>query len=411
MEKDVISKEQFEITEDWIENIALPNQLPSQNLSSNNPQKGKSAALDALIHQNEDLMSRLAVNIRRNSLLEERIEELTQSHDSLKDELDSLNDQVLILKHKDQYTQKRKEQIEAEHQSLVDQIEFLEAQSSEYYTNAQKVQSELKSHILELKVKLNSLTKYRRKISGIAKQFRQELELKTQHLNTEVARTQQLREHIEKLTAHLQTQKKEFEEAKSSLIEGYEEQVDDLNQEITRLQSIEEEHTKLKTKHSDLQNEVVSLKNSLVENKRQISSIGEKHEAELLEIQELYHAQKHENKTKTVKLNELSEQNQDLEAQLNNYAEDNKQLKDQVENLQILWSEAQESQEKLKSQNTSLQKLNQQLSIEMNRMRAELKQSKMKTESNDLNLNTKPKKNDSVKKLESLLSEIENSQV
>ena len=96
---------------------------------------------------------------------------------------------------------------------------------------------------------------------------------------------------------------------------------------------------------------------------------------------------------------------------MNDSKQQNQTLTDQVENLQILWSEAQESQEKLKSQNTSLQKLNQQLSIEMNRLRAELKQSKMRTESTDLNLNTKKDKTASVKKLESLLSDIENSQV
>ena len=406
MEKDVIPTDQFEITEDWIENIALPNQLPAKDINpQSNIAKGKSSALDALINQNEDLMSRLAVNIRRNSLLEERVEELNKSHEELQAELESLNDQVLILKHKDQYTQKRKEQIEAEHQSLVDQIEFLEAQSSEYYTNAQKVQ------IIQLKVKLKSYSKYRKKISSIAKQFRQELELKTQHLNTEVARTQQLREHIEKLTAHLHSQKQEFEDIKSQLIEGYEEQVDELKSSVSKLKETEQEHIKLKTKHSDLQNEVVSLKNSLIESKRQVTSLSEKHEAELTEIQELYHAQKHENKVKTVKLNEQDEAIKDLTDKLNDSKQQNQTLTDQVENLQILWSEAQESQEKLKSQNTSLQKLNQQLSIEMNRLRAELKQSKMRTESTDLNLNTKKDKTASVKKLESLLSDIENSQV
>ena len=96
-------------------NIPLPDQLPAKPQLSHIPSEIlKSSTIETLISQNEDLMSRLKITIRRLQLLENENQELGQEILQTKKAYNAMKDQLSIEEDKDQNWKDKIRQLEQE---------------------------------------------------------------------------------------------------------------------------------------------------------------------------------------------------------------------------------------------------------------------------------------------------------
>ncbi|NJL24681.1 MAG: hypothetical protein HC902_05610 [Calothrix sp. SM1_5_4] len=98
-----------------VKTIPLPNQLPKGlDFTEIHPSALKSSALETLISQNEDLMARLSVSLRKTSELEERLSASESENQSLRARFDTLKQQFLVVQEKDRMSSLRATQLQSE---------------------------------------------------------------------------------------------------------------------------------------------------------------------------------------------------------------------------------------------------------------------------------------------------------
>lgn len=114
-------------TDDAVKNIPLPNQLPKGMDFSEVPQPTlKSSTLESVISQNEDLMARLSMSLRKTNQLEERCAVLEKDNNSYGAKFETLREQVLLLKEKDSISSSRHRELAEEATVSQSQLKRLE---------------------------------------------------------------------------------------------------------------------------------------------------------------------------------------------------------------------------------------------------------------------------------------------
>ena len=98
-----------------VKNIPVPSDMP-EPIKHGDFSAGvkRSSAVEALIQQNDDLMSRLSVSLRRIADLEERVQTQALENGKYKSRYENLKDQVLVLKEKAKILTERKGAEESE---------------------------------------------------------------------------------------------------------------------------------------------------------------------------------------------------------------------------------------------------------------------------------------------------------
>ncbi len=105
----------FESEQQPVGQIPLPDELPKRNDFSHLPKEIlKSSTVENLISQNEDLMARLKVSLRRLSLLENENQRLIDDANKARIAQSSVADQVLVFKEKDSLWRQKVDQLERE---------------------------------------------------------------------------------------------------------------------------------------------------------------------------------------------------------------------------------------------------------------------------------------------------------
>ena len=380
-----------------VNSIPLPNQIPKKlNLSQLSVEATHSGTIEALLSQNEDLMSRLSINIRRNAQMEQKINSFEATNIELIKKQENLKDQILVLKQKDQLLSNRKENVDKVISDLKEKISILEIKYSEYYETSQSQLEEnsltISSQKLAGKKKerlIKLLLKNRRKAQRNSRNLIQKLA----QLENQLIKEQEVRKEgqskLSEAINHIQTLSKINRESEAELIETYEEKistlnnlVEDLNKE-TREQKVEiATNTETYEKNVKLRNEIVLIERKLKDsNKTKDNEIGKLQDEVIQYRQDL--------KTKVIELNRVTEELDQENKIKNEKVNENKKLIDQVESLQLLWREAQDEYEKVISKNQSLQKLNQQLSTKLNQHRVQIKQ--LKSDIDQVHFSTKGK--------------------
>src|SRR6185437_13228630 len=118
-----------------------PDQIPDGIDLSALPESAlRSNALEAVLQQNEDLMSRLSVSLRRISFLEDKVKEVSTEADMHRSRHDNLKDQVLVLKEQAKRLSAKNEALANEHsrrdqtvEELKEQIRVLEIRYAELF--------------------------------------------------------------------------------------------------------------------------------------------------------------------------------------------------------------------------------------------------------------------------------------
>lgn len=390
MEKENIRKMDSELGSlDFIDSrqIPLPEEIPKNDVEKLIKTQPKSSAIETLILQNEDLMSRLAVNIRRSSLLEETIDQLHNKDVETQKQLENIKDQLLILKKKDRMISQRQHSAVHQEKELKEKIQFLEQKYAEYYTITELELENRSSDAETMLKKLKRLQKYRRHIQPLSRKLNSRLrELRTEN-KTLREKKQTLEENLEKAANHINFQANAFEKEKNSSQKEFEERVHDLTQkyseEITQIsQNLKEksEHNEKLKQQIDKMNivydENIELKNDLIQFKRQSEQLKSTFEEDTQKLQEDLTQYRLDLKNKVIHNKKLSEQVVEATSKSKIAQGESQKMKEQVESLQLLWNENQQENENFRQKNSSLQKLNQELSLKLNQQRTEIKKLK-----------------------------------
>ncbi len=377
----------------------LPTEIPAPpNLDQLPLEILHSATVEMLIQQNEDLSSRLKVNIRRNSILEQKILDFEKRLQLLAQQKENIEAQNQIIKERENIWQEKKQEKDQRLEALDKEIQLLDLRYNELRTTSQYKYKEVlkqlseqqqKSQVLETKLSLGRKIKNRAKDRLREFLYKTALTMNAEHNKFQLSASQQriLQKNFERLKNELiekesffkdQLQKikdaslkniqiiQENNQALKVQNESLIEKNLELNKELEDLRIKYFEEKKLRARVSQQSQELTELKNEKVRLKRELMDSQEKFaEALSLEKSRLSKSQKD---LSTIHL-QMNEQKQALdvcENKLIEISKDNKGLAEQLESIQKLWIHAQENLEKEQARSKALEKINRELSQQHN---------------------------------------------
>lgn len=384
-------------------NLPVPNQVPEPVDLSHLPSHIlRSGAVETLIQQNEDLTARLRVGLRRNSLLEEKISQLEKHLRVFEHKNSVLSDQMLVLQQKDEMVSKKKDEYETTIHDQRKQIHLLETQYAEMYATAQQRQQSLRNRVEFFSRRISRFIKYRRKIKTLLQRLRNESEdtIRTLRRENELLRSQvsqvneshsSLKDRLSQTIERLQAQEKEAQKQSIALVDSYESQISALNNQIQELESERNFFKNEADQLEGLREEKVRLENQIILEQRKLSDYKETTEEELKAIQTDLSEYRSLSKKQTLEIEHLNEETREAKEKLEFEKRESSALMEQVESLQCLWRDSNNELEKQKQKNHSLQKLNQQISSNLNQARREIQSLKDQLESNRFHTTEKVK--------------------
>lgn len=408
--------------------VPLPNEMPfPPDLSQLPVEVLHSGTVEMLIQQNEDLSSRLKVNIRRSARYEQEIFALKSSLQ----ELENLKSQNELFREKDLLWQNKKKELEETIESYKKEMDLLNLKYSELHDSMQTQISELEanktqiekaltvtkfeldnskiSHKNELEKIFNeshsnlnlkmteteqryqallaiSATKLRRLKNIIAKAKKRfkEYNIDYKQIKKDSAKykedTQLYRTKIEDLCLHIQKQENDARKIQAQLVENYEERIasfeaaiksakTQLTENSTTITDLKAQTETLTKKHNQVSSDKVNIENRLINHQREVELKLKTQEDQMALMHKELSKLRSENKSLAMELESKNETINKSEAHIYELKKDTHNLEEQLEGLRMAWTDTQRKfeQEKLKSE--SLVKINQNLSQQLKQQR------------------------------------------
>lgn len=339
--------------------IAIPSELPPMaGRGQIPPELQRSAAIEALIAQNEDLMARLKVNLRRLTQHENEIDELRRENRKLSDINDAMKDQTAVFSEKEMaWSDKLK--------SFEKQIEILQEKAQSSFALAEKVER---------------YKKYQERIKTQVKPFVQQLKGYADNLNAEVQKLyaevgekdheiDQLRAQKARLDGQLQETLHRHEQHQTAIIDQFEKereqlaaQLMDVRAKCNHLESEAKIMDQMRTREDELENLVVALKRDKELQYKQHQDLEQNLKAEVGQLRS-------HTKFQEAKIEELVKKIQAHDQEKERLAHQNNQLQEQIGSLRFMWSSQSQDLEKTKAALAALEKLNVELSRKLNSSR------------------------------------------
>lgn len=303
--------------------------------------------IETLIGQNEDLMARLKVNLRRNGLLEQQIMTQQKSNDELMRSHDSLMSQIQLLEEKDILQREKLSRSEAVQADMTSEIELC----------VKKI-DQLLAKNKELESYSRALRRIRRWVAPLVEKLTQETESAKKTLLTKEAHLSDLRARLQEAVRHAQEIERRATKDQAQIVDQYEKNQSALTNEIEKLR---QETKPLREKaaridqalkaEADSANRIVFL------------------ERQNQELQKSADSFRKEAKTLAAEALTRKTEMEDLTRRLEEAVREKERTQDQFESLQAVWSEAQKRLEAAKLQQDTLNRLNQELSRQLKEQR------------------------------------------
>lgn len=344
----------YEIQEDGTPN----DQLGQANESYVSKDLLKSATIENLISQNEEMMTRQRTTLRRLATLEDLNQELQNENFQQKNQILNYSDQVQVLKEKDQAWKSKVDELEMEKDKLLlisKEFEKNQTEIERYRKYHDKIKYQVKPYIQSLK---DSRDQAQKELNDLRSQV---------HLRE--TQVKEMRLQMQEVLRQSKNQIDDMQRQNQGLIEHFEEQIQALKNErahierdYKEMQAKIQHMNKAQEKRAELENRVIELDRSKQEQKKQL-------EAEALRLQS--------------KLNDLESfktryeiENQDLKLHIQDQHatklrqdEELIQLRRQMESLRFMWNQKNEESERQKHSLDALEKLNYSLSQKIEEIR------------------------------------------
>ncbi len=317
--------------------IPLPTELPAApDLSRLPAHILHSGTVETLIGQNDDLMARLKVNIRRNSVLEQQIMEHERVGGELMRANQSLMSQLQILQEKDKLLREKTARAENQQDDLKEEITLL------------KTMLDAAEERIET---LRPSERYRSRIRSIVRPFvdRLKSQLKAERATVfaREAAVSDLRAKLSEALDEVRELERKSARDQTRLVEHYEKSQTEMSAELEKLRT---ETQLLRDKASRF--EVATEKRADAENRNIYL------ERQVLDLNEKCQLLKKEAETRAQEINSAKDAQAVAELELS-------KLRDQFESLQTVWAETEKKMENSKLQHEALNRLNQELSRQL----------------------------------------------
>lgn len=322
-------------SDEAVRKIALPNQLPKGIDFNEIPvERLKSSTLEHLINQNEDLMARLSVSLRRSTQMEDKIQALETENSTLRARFETIKEQYLLVSEKDKISTSRTIQLHEEGVTFKKKSEKLEKAYSDLYVQAQAFQEQLQQ--AERRAARYKKAAYALKPSArMAKTLQAELD--------------------QAIDSH------------KNATHAFDIKISQARLEIDGMRAKINERDRLFQQNINLENELVQERRQFHAHRDESQALNEKLSAENASLRKQL--------KETLVLSESQAQEIIKLTQDIPHLRDEKQnLIEQVESLQALWNHKQKELETLEEKNKSLQKLNQSISLTLNQQRKQIHQ-------------------------------------
>lgn len=346
-----------------IRRIPLPDELPPPPATNHLPKDIlKSATVENLISQNEDLMARLKVALRRLNVIETENAKLRRTAEESVKRAAVVEDQALVLREKDQVWKEKVSGIERNGEVLKEKVRVLGEKLQAAVAELEKAR-EFKEHIrTEVKPHMIELREY-------ARGLEEKIAALEGDLGRREGQVRDLREQIIEVTKNSRFQIETAESRVHELISSYEATIHSQREELEHsrraMQDLEIKATKLprvEQRCDELENEIIELRR----NKEELSV---RFETECRRLSERAESMAGEN-------GRLKMENEDLSAKVmsdyDRLRELEKQVLDQqsqMESLRYLYTSRTEENEKLKLSLAALDRLNVDLSARVQELR------------------------------------------
>ncbi len=379
--------------------IPIPSALPERpDLGQLPADILRSSTVESLINQNDDLMARLSVSLRRNSKLEEELSHFEKQKRISNHQIEILNEKLSLTQAKEARSLGRDKILEDQIFKLKDQLKLSETKYFELYNIQKDRAKNLIERIEQHGRRLNRFIKYKSKIKkAVLNLKRERTGLATQAQKFELAlssqdvRVNSLQARLDEMGNYIQTQGRKSLSEKAELVQTYEIRQKDLFSELENEREARQAANNKLEHYEKVLNENLHLQsesNRLTQTLDALSLDLKEIKAQLIATQFQLRSQKEESETLQVSEKML--------------LENKTRQQEQIESLQVLWSETQKQVELKSARLESLQRLNQSLSISLNQFRKE--NDSLKNQSEKIKLMTK-------ERLRSLKTEVSQSKI
>ncbi|MBX3022519.1 MAG: hypothetical protein KF799_12675 [Bdellovibrionales bacterium] len=319
--------------EERVKAIPLPNQLPKGVDFSDIPAAAlKSSTLEALITQNEDLMARLSVALRKSNELDERVASHEREAQNMRTRFETLKDQYLVMVEKDRMGNSRSAELTEQNLGYREKIAKLEKMYTDIFVQAQSFQR-----------RLGRLERHRARMKRAAYSMRSQLQDAIG-----------LREKV----AEGQAQAEQITQSFAARLNEAREQVD-----IMRSKAAERDR---------MYNEKIEVENTLVLERRQFELSRTDASTRLDNLERETASLRLELKETLIDREDKTQELERLRSEIPSLRDERSRLTEQVESLQALWNHKQRELEQIDEKNKNLQKLNQNISVTLNQQRKEI---------------------------------------
>ncbi len=367
-----------------VHEIPLPTQIPQPVDLSELPEHVlKSGTIEMLIQQNEDLLARLSVSLRRNSNLESRLQQGEMEMRNLTLENSTLKDQILVFQEKDQSWKGRIHKAEEKRQEAEEDLRLTAFKLRELENTSQKRLTELTTSLVRAEGDLSRLQRYHQRIQKFVRpglrEVRSQLklrgeriqELQSMVIDRELKYTA-LQERLAQMLDHLKEKSKTHQNDIQLLNEQMQKELSARETEIQGLQrQLAIYSDKAKRLELMLEKEI-EWENRLIRSERLREEIVQRYDKDLAAQREQVLTGKSLNAKLTRENEEMNRAILALHAEFDQIKKEFAALHEQKENLQLVWRENTQYIEQLEIREQTLQRLNQDLSARLNDLRRQL---------------------------------------
>jgi chromosome segregation ATPase len=342
----------------------LPDELPPPPSLRDLPKEIlKSSTVENLLSQNEDLMARLKVALRRLSSLEMDNQRLAQAAEEAKFKANISEDQSLILKEKDQLWREKaveatneKEILAEKLQATESRLQTTEAELQRHRKYADRIRTQVKPHMLQMK------------------EYAHGLETRVHDLENDVnrreAQVRDLREQIVEVVKNSRIQVEQAEVRSHDVVDSYEKSLSAAKEELELLRAsthdLEIKAARLRRaeqRGDELENEVVELR-------RNKQELGNRFETECRRLMDRAEELSKENVRFKMENEDLRAKVMEDDGRLKEFTKQTLDLQSQLESLRYLWTARNDENERLKLSLAALEKLNIDLSLRLQEVRS-----------------------------------------
>lgn len=338
--------------------------MPEPTLSAQD--NVKSRTVQTLLSQNQDLMARLTVALKRNIELEQKIESQEEIYHSLTSQYDILKDQAAVNDEKNKH-------LEFENQRLYEQSSSIEKRFAELYSAYQdKV-----NYIQKISYRLHRFIQYRKKIRGYVRPMITKLKAEIVNLKNQIlVLNEQGLKQLEYINELKHNYSSAINRIQTITAQNEKTQMDMTMYHETRYQEISRELSALKLESEALQLQNTDLKKSVeayAENEASLSNKSIFFERkytdlknEFEQVSQEFIQQKTADNTRLtnleIQLRDITSQYAKTSEQKSIYENESRQLNDQLQSIQLIYQDSIEKIEDLKRKNTAQDQINKELS-------------------------------------------------